>query len=81
LGQHLDGVGPAGRDENGRLAVGIREMRGDDDAALGVRRVGQSLSVTSSAPPRSASSGPSLHHGMTGFVLAHDVQASPLMPM
>ena len=40
MGQHLDGVGSAGRDENGRLAVRIREMRGDDGAALGVRPVG-----------------------------------------
>jgi hypothetical protein len=29
-----------GRDEDGRLAVRIREMRGDDSAALGVRPVG-----------------------------------------
>jgi hypothetical protein len=39
MGQHLDGVGPPGRDENGRLAVRIREVRGDDGAPLGVRPV------------------------------------------
>jgi hypothetical protein len=32
MGQHLDGVSTAGRDENGRLAVRMREMRGDDGA-------------------------------------------------
>ncbi len=40
MSQHLDGVGPSGGDENGRLAVRIREMRGDDGPALGVRPVG-----------------------------------------
>ena len=37
---YLDGVGAAGRDEHGRLAVRLREVRGDDGAALGVGPVG-----------------------------------------
>ncbi len=40
LDDHLDGVGPPGRDQHGWLAVGQREVRDDDGALLLVTAVG-----------------------------------------